>query len=557
MKILVIFFPLVLLAAIHLQCQAQITYTTNWGCSFGSTLNESPSNITVDSKGSIYIIGTFVDTMDFTCAQPTQLLNGSPNGFNESGFIVKYDSSGNFKWAQNIGYNSILTITSDASDNIYIFGNGCPRFNTINGPILLCDLGQVMFFAKLDTNGTCLWARALNAGSYPSDDDGHGWSITADTNQNVYITGDFRGTIDFDPSYPNTFFLTSTQPFSDAVFVAKYNSSGLLEWAINTTSDDNVFNSKIASDNNGNVYLIGRFSGIMDINPGVDTFLITASCSNGAFIAKFNTLGQLTWAHPVNNKAWAEIISVGIDISDKIWISGFFTDSIALDFNNSNNYLTPIGSRNAFVAKYNNDGTNIWVKQYVGSGNTNPASMFLDDNSNSFIYMSNGQILQYNSSGSITDSISLQGTNNTIYAKPYKMNNLFLCGSFVNNITLPSDSGDISLVSKGGKDVFVSKLSINNVGIPEYNIQPITIGIFPNPAFESLSIKFDSNKMLKGNIEIYSVTGKILICKKFNNMSETNPIVNLNIEQLNCGMYFCKVFTDEKVFVKSFIKQKQ
>ncbi|MBI5541055.1 MAG: S8 family serine peptidase [Bacteroidia bacterium] len=102
--------------------------------------------------------------------------------------------------------------------------------------------------------------------------------------------------------------------------------------------------------------------------------------------------------------------------------------------------------------------------------------------------------------------------------------------------------------------VHVMDTALTSIKINEDNFN---INIFPNPTTDALFVEFNSSKSLKGNIEIYDVTGKVQMSKKFNNVFGNNYIINLNVEQLNSGIYFCKVLTDEKVIVKSFVKQKK
>lgn len=72
-------------------------------------------------------------------------------------------------------------------------------------------------------NGDFVWAKAMGG---TSDDSGEG--IAVDDAGNVYTTGSFYGTVDFDPG-PGSFNLTSTG-FSD-IFVSKLDSAGNFVWA--------------------------------------------------------------------------------------------------------------------------------------------------------------------------------------------------------------------------------------------------------------------------------------------------------------------------------------
>ena len=82
-----------------------------------------------------------------------------------------------------------------------------------------------------------------------------GVGVTVDAAGNVYTTGTFEGTVDFDPG-PGVFNLTSAGD-SDA-FVQKLDATGDLVWATRTGSTDSDSGKEIAVDGTGNVYVIGE-----------------------------------------------------------------------------------------------------------------------------------------------------------------------------------------------------------------------------------------------------------------------------------------------------------
>ena len=120
-----------------------------------------------------------------------------------------------------------------------------------------------IFVSKLDSSGNFLWAKQLG-GTLPD----LGYSIALDAFGNVYTTGLFQVTADFDPG-ADTFNMTSAGSFD--IFISKLDSSGNFLWAkqLGGASDD--YGYSIAVNTSGNVYTTGYFQDTADFDPGADT----------------------------------------------------------------------------------------------------------------------------------------------------------------------------------------------------------------------------------------------------------------------------------------------
>ena len=131
---------------------------------------------------------------------------------------------------------------------------------------------------------------AISVGSIPND---WGKSITTDTMGNVYVTGVFQDSVDFDPD-TSTFSLKSNGDWD--IFILKLDKSGKLIWAksIGGTSREEVFS--IALDAYANVYVTGYFRGTADFDPGTSTFNLTSNGDNDIFILKLDNRGNINWA---------------------------------------------------------------------------------------------------------------------------------------------------------------------------------------------------------------------------------------------------------------------
>src|SRR5690606_23904636 len=142
---------------------------------------------------------------------------------------------------------------------------GTVDFDPGVGVYNLTSLGyDDIFIQKLDSNGDFLWAKRM--GSTGSN---IGHSIAVDTAGNVYTTGTFGGTVDFDPGV-GTFNLTSAGGVD--IFIQKLDSNGDFLWAKRMGGIGREQGSSITIDALGNVYTTGSFEEEVDFDPGVGIY---------------------------------------------------------------------------------------------------------------------------------------------------------------------------------------------------------------------------------------------------------------------------------------------
>ena len=139
--------------------------------------------------------------------------------------------------------------------------------------------------SKLTSAGSFGWAERLGGGGIDA-----GSSIAVDGSGNVYTTGAFSGTADFDPGSGTTN-LTSAG-LSD-VFVSKLTSAGALGWAKGLGGSGIDTGVGIAVDGSGNVYTTGAFSGTADFDPGSGTANLTSAGGTDVFVSRLDGAGAL------------------------------------------------------------------------------------------------------------------------------------------------------------------------------------------------------------------------------------------------------------------------
>src|SRR5436190_16928843 len=117
-------------------------------------------------------------------------------------FLLAYHSNAQtFEWAQRIGgsqYEYPNNMTLDDSDNVYITGRFSSSVDFDPGPgtfTMTSSAGGDIFILKLNSSGNFVWAKQIGAGTGAST----GQSITLDINHNIYVSGGYTGSPDFDP----------------------------------------------------------------------------------------------------------------------------------------------------------------------------------------------------------------------------------------------------------------------------------------------------------------------------------------------------------------------
>jgi hypothetical protein len=135
-----------------------------------------------------------------------------------------------------------------------------------------------IFVSKLDKDGNFVWARAMGG----SGDD-IGRDIALDFDRNVYTTGRFQNTADFDPGLGGIFDLMSAG--NDDIFVSKLDSSGGFVWAKAMGGSDNDLGFGIALGA-GSVHTTGRFQGTADFDPGPGIFNLMSTGGDDIFVHK-------------------------------------------------------------------------------------------------------------------------------------------------------------------------------------------------------------------------------------------------------------------------------
>jgi len=449
-----------------------------WARSSGTSSSEIARSLSVDANGNVYYTGTFQGTMDFDPGPGTFTLSSAGS---DDIYISKLDVNGNFVWARSIGgglADAPYAIATDQSANVYITGsyNGTVDFDPGAGVSNLISVAATYdaFVLKLDVSGNFAWARSVGG-----NDSDHGFGLSVDASSNVFVTGYFNLTGDFDPG-PGISNLTSAG--TDDVFILKLNGSGSFQWAraVGGTNVDTGYS--ITTDAFGNVIVTGSFNQTTDFDPGIPVFNLVSAGGNDVFVLKLNSSGNFVWAKSFGGTSEDEGRSVCVDPSGNVITCGFFEVSVDFDPGPGTYSLTSNGVLDAFISKLDPSGTLIWANNTGAGGNDAAYGVTTDASGNiystgyfsntvdfdpgisSYTITSAGQydvfIDRFDASGNFIWAKSLGGTGDEV---AYGIalggtTTVHTCGNFQNNCDFDPNVGILNLISNGTEDLFVHKM---------------------------------------------------------------------------------------------------
>ena len=246
-------------------------------------------------------------------------------------------------------------VVTDSQGNSYIIGEleGTVDIDPGPGVTNLTPIGiEDTLVASYDATGALRWG--FNLGD--AGQGNIGLDIDIDSSGNIYIIGDLRGTVDFDPSGGTA--NVAENGFGD-VFVASYTSSGLFRWA--HAFGDTVTDSSggITVDSQNNVYITMDFGNTVDFDPGGGTANVVANGTSTA-LASYTSGGAFRWVVPFVGTASNFAGDVAVGDSDHIFVNGEFQGTVDFDPSGSTLNLTATGV-DLYFASYTSSGALRWA----------------------------------------------------------------------------------------------------------------------------------------------------------------------------------------------------
>lgn len=356
-----------------------------WAKQFGNTLNDNCSSMNIDNNGNLYFSGSYYATVDFDPGPGVFNMTCSTTGY--AAYLLKLDGSGNFSWAIELietEYgNGGENVAATPSGDVYVSGKfrGSGDFNPGSGVFTLTSTGTAedMFISKFDINGNFIWVKQIAGFGGKAC-----YSMSLDPLENIYITGTFYGTCDFDPG-PAVFNLTANNTNgsgSSDTYILKLDINGNFLFAKQVSVDYNDVGWGIAVDQTGTIFVTGEFSGIGDFDPGPGVFMLNAGSLSDGYVLKLDNLGNFVWAKQFESvgvpNSSSRGFSIAVDNFGNIYTTGDFTGGVDFDPAAATYQLSTTSLEDTYISKLDPTGNFIFALQLTSNNFTQSASLFVD-----------------------------------------------------------------------------------------------------------------------------------------------------------------------------------
>jgi len=482
-----------------------------WAKEMANKSATSTPSLTIDKAGNIYVTGGFVGKSDFDPGPDSTIL--TTNGMADI-FVAKYTTDGELIWARNMGGTAedyATSIAVDDSGNVALTGKfwGTADFDPGLGVYNLNTQYFDMFIAKLDSSGTFVWAKQLLVYQTGSDDEPNG--IAVDAAGNVYSTGTFTVSADFDPG-PG---VHTEKANTNDIYISKLDADGNFRWARKIGGPIQDVGNSIKVDNAGNVFTVGSFNLSADFDPDSTEQLLYSSGNEDIFVLKLDSNGKYQWAKKMGGAQSDAGYSLTIDSKGNVYTAGLFNGIAdfdpgpgvqAMTASGNSEYISTTGASDIFISKLDPNGNYLWARQL---GNSRSVSIGID----------------------ATDAVYVAGTISGV-------------GDFDPGVS------QRYLSSEGEADIFILKLREVSVGVSEEGNTQELLSTYPSPSTGATTIQFGKT-VNNGTLRVLNLLGQTILERTV--LSGESYTIDLNNQA--SGMYMVELKSEGEVWLKNLIKE--
>ncbi|MDZ4780206.1 MAG: hypothetical protein SGJ19_08140 [Planctomycetia bacterium] len=438
------------------------------------------STVTVGPDDHLYVTGSFTGAIDFDPGPGTNQVVTPVNV--QYGYIAKYTQQGGLVWANTFSGNGSWgefsrALEFDAAGSLYIAGMSNSTATQFGSTTLASQGSYDVFVAKASVaTGAFIWAKGVGG---PGEEQAVGLAVS--DAGDVYVTGMFSNTVDFDPATNSVHELTAagSSGLQDG-YVLKLNSQGNFVWARQFGGEQSDSGHRIALGDDGDVYAVGHFRGTVDFGSPENPLPLTGPASNASnayFVRLDQSTGETNWARQMSGERNGAA-RVAFDGLGSVYVAGDFDGSITLG---SGPTLLSEGGADGYLSKWDAEGNVLWAESFGdGPGDAYCHTLRVDAQGRpmlalnfdgtadldpgpglaSFTSVDNndGALLRLDTNGGFISARQYKGPGDTraFTVDEDSLGNVYVSGLFQNSVSLPT--GDT--LTRSGNGIFVNKIAV-------------------------------------------------------------------------------------------------
>ena len=458
--------------------------TTGYGYTraFGGTGADTVSAVDTDPQGNAYIVGTFTGTVDF---DPGTGVNSRSSNGGADVYLSKFLANGDYVYTKTFGGSGTeglattgLAVTSQ--HEIYIAGTFSTTvdFDPGVGAVSRTSAGGADgYISRFDTDGNLVFNKTFGG---TGAEQNIGVTVPTDKTSDVYVFGGYSNTVDFDPSVSTSNF---TAVGARNPFMSKFDNNGNYV-RTNVLPGPDSAGARVATSPDGkDVYMFDSFSTDIDLNPAATGGEYTSQGGTDVYLIKFDENGIFKYGKSYGG-AGSENSRAAVAPNGDLYVSGVFSGTVDFDPSPGTSTLTSNGGIDAYVSKFEADGTYVWTRVIGGvddEGINKPiitahgkevyisgvmrGTVDFDPGSGVANRVSNGDadayLAAYTTDGAYVSATTFGGSGAESGASiAFGVDSIYIAGFFNTTVDFDTGAGVDPRTSAGGNDAFISKYSM-------------------------------------------------------------------------------------------------
>jgi hypothetical protein len=510
-----------------------------WSNFLVSPFFKRKGDLAVDSEGNLYVTGSYSESIEI---EDSTLTTDRVAG---SGYMVKYNPMGELLWIKELettrGVNCD-NIEIDTADQIYLGGNfsGALTIDTVEVSGSWHEYSNVMFVARMDTAGSCLWISHAVTDEYM---DLFGL-IDMDLSKSgeVVTSGTFTGETDFG----NGVVLSTA---IEAPFLVNFDEEGVAQWGTTISNDFGHAEAfDVSVDDLDRIFLTGMHLGEVsfgELSAGTNGLVMEE-----IFLARFDSAGVCTALNSYGSQGEGGDFGICYEPSTDStgYLLGLFGDTLVMKLDTLVAATVSGGglpvSPNMFIAKLRDDGEPLALKSAGVIARQFYGEILVRDDGRLYFAGVNEGIMVKKGTAAESNSVAFVGYLDQGISERFGPVELV----FEEQMTICQ--GD-SIQFKGSwyKESGTYNDTVNNpIGIDSiFTLQLVTeicvstedeltggsYMIYPNPANQILFVKSPDEEPFE--LQMFGISGKLMLQRV------DQPAYELDVQDYQPGLYLLKL----------------